>query len=61
MPKEAKKKFLLVSWVEDQTVGVMPMSAVHKDSAQNIVAGSVIKVKWSSKYYEAEIIKISGK
>ena len=46
--------------MEDQTVGVMPLSAVHKD-ADNVAAGSVCKVKWGSKCFSAEVIKISGK
>lgn len=58
---DKKKKFILVNWVEDQTIGVMPLSSVRKEDAENIAVGSVCQVKWGSKYFSAEVLKMSGK
>lgn len=52
------KTFLLVRWLEEESVGVVPSSAVKKD--QSVFAGSFADVKYQKKYYEAEILKISG-
>ena len=54
------KEFALVRWLEDETVGVMPLSSVKK--GYNPFAGATVKMKWRGKReYEAEILKISRK
>ena len=53
-----KPKFALVSWLEDNSVGVVPLSAA-KDG-EKVFPGATIPVKFQRKYYEAEILKISG-
>lgn len=46
-------QFMLVRWLEDETVSVMPLSAMRKDA--------IAKVKQKRrKLYDAEILKISG-
>ena len=52
------KEYVLVRWIEDESVGVMPISAVAK--GYNPSAGATIKMRWrGKKEYEAEILKIS--
>lgn len=58
MPKE--KTFILVRWLEDETVGVMPIGAVHAINHQEIKAGVEAKVKWGRKLFTAEILQISS-
>lgn len=57
-PKGKEKTFVLVRWLEDETVSVMPLTAIHQDFTAHV--GAVVRVKWSRrKYYDAEILKIS--
>ena len=52
------KEFTLVRWIEDDTIGAMPLSAVAEDSRP--YAGAVVDMRWrGKKTYEAEILKIS--
>ena len=53
------KYFLLVRWTSDESVGVVPLSAVRP--GQKSFVGAIVDMKYQSKYYEAEILKISGK
>ncbi|XP_019860258.1 PREDICTED: uncharacterized protein LOC100637058 isoform X2 [Amphimedon queenslandica] len=56
---ETAKSFMLVRWLEDEKVGVMPVSAA-KTGVKPYV-GAYIDVKWTrGKYYEAEILRISN-
>lgn len=56
----SSKKFVLVRWMEDETVGVMPISAVMEDYTP--YSGAIVKMRWrGKKLYDAEILKISGK
>ena len=55
----ALKKFAVVRWVDEESVGVMPLSAVR--SGQKPYVGSFVEMKYQSKYYEAEILKIDSK
>ena len=41
------KEFTLVWWIEDDTIGVMPISAVAKDSRP--YAGAVVDMRWRGK------------
>ena len=59
--KEMAKEKVLVRWLEDETVGVMPMSAISKEDKGNVYPGAIAKLKWKKKLYEAEILKISGR
>ena len=48
----------LVRWFSDETVGVMPISAVQK--GEKVYVGAVVNMKFKSKMYEAEILKLSS-
>lgn len=55
------KKKVLVRWLEDETVGVMPISAIAKeDKGINVFPGAIAKIKWKKLFYDAEILKVSG-
>ena len=54
-----KPKFALVNWLEDDSVGVMPLSAA-KDG-EKVYPGATVSLKFQRNYYDAEILKISGK
>ena len=48
----------VVRWIEDDQVGIMPVSSVSKDSKP--VVGAVLDMRWKVKaVYKAEILKIS--
>ncbi len=49
------KKFVLVRWLEEDSVGVMPTKAVHKEDAASLVVGAMIRLKWNSTFYDAEL------
>lgn len=51
----AAKEYTLVRWIEDNTIGVMLLSAVTNESRP--CAGDVVAMKWR-KTYESEILKI---
>ena len=53
-----KSKFVLVSWVEEGSVGVMPLTAARDRDKLHI--GVVVPMKFQGKYYDAELLKISG-
>ena len=54
----ATPQFCLVRWIEDDQVGVMPVSSVSKDSKP--VVGAEVDMRWKGKaVYKAEILKIS--
>ncbi len=58
--KTPRSKYLLVRWLEEESVGIMPSSNVHKED--KVAVGAVVRMKWSSKkYYDAEILKMSSK
>lgn len=52
------KQFALTRWLIDETVGVMPLTAVKKDQKPHV--GAYVDMKYLGKFYEAEILKISG-
>ena len=56
-PKKRDKEFILVRWLQDETVGVMPQSAVQKDS--HVYVGAVTQVKYGRRFFDAEILKVS--
>ena len=54
-----KQQFALVNWLEDGSVGVMPLSAA-KDG-ENLHPGVIVPMKYQGKFYDAEVLKISRK
>ncbi len=53
-------KYLLVRWLEEDAVGIMPSSAVHKEDKATV--GAIVRMKWKGKtFYDAEILKMSSK
>ena len=58
------KEFTLVRWVEDDTVGIMPLTAVvaGTNCTSMPCVGAVVDMRWRGrKTYEAEILRISRK
>ena len=55
------KKFALVRWLEEKSVGVMPISSAQ--NPEELYVGCVTKMKWTrgKKLYDVEILKLSGK
>ena len=51
-------KFSLLRWVAEEQVGVVSSSSIHP--GQKCYVGAIGEFKWQSRYYEAEILKISG-
>ena len=52
----------MARWLDDESVGVMPISAVKTDANSSVHVGAFVEVKWGrGKYYDAEILKLSGK
>ena len=41
------KEYTLVRWIEDDTVGVMPLSAVNNESRP--YAGDIVDMRWRGK------------
>lgn len=58
MEATTRKSFCLLRWIEEDKVGIMPISAVKKDQIATV--GSVVDVKYQSKFYPAEILVVSG-
>ena len=54
----SEKKFCLVRWLEEETVSVLPIKSA-KDG-QKVYQGAYANFKWLGKFYEAEVLKVSG-
>ena len=55
-----KKKFVFVNWLEDDSVGVMPTSAIKK--GQKVGIDQICLVRWGKgKFCDAKLLKFSGK
>lgn len=52
-------KFCLLRWLDGEEVGVVPSTSIRP--GQECYCGAVGEFKWQSKYYEAEVLKVSGK
>ena len=50
--------FLLLRWLIDEKVSIMPFSSAKKGT--KVYTGVFGEFKWSGKFYEAEVLKISG-
>ena len=59
-PRRKERRFILVRWLQDETVGVVPQSTVHKDDQRRVYVGSSLRVKYGRKFYEGEILQMSG-
>lgn len=55
---KAACRFCLLRWLDGEEVGVMPCSSIR--SGQKCYSGAVGEFKWQSRFYEAEVLKISG-
>lgn len=55
---KADGKFCLLLWLEGEQVGVVPSSSIRP--GQNCYVGAIGEFKWQTKYYEGEILKVSG-
>ncbi len=54
------KEFVLVRWLEEETIGVMPCSAAPP--GVSLYPGLTTLMKWKGKkQYEVEILKVSSK
>jgi hypothetical protein len=53
-------KFCLLRWIQDEEqVSVVLSSSIR--SGQICYVGGIGEFKWQSQYYEAEILKVSGR
>ena len=50
--------FLLLRWLIDEKVSIEPFSSAKKGT--KVYTGVFGEFKWSGKFYEAEVLKISG-
>lgn len=54
------RKLALVRWLQDESVGVMPLSAA-KDDPSTMYPGKKTTMRWKGKkQYEVQILKLSG-
>lgn len=51
-------KLCLVRWVEDETLSVLPTSAIQV--GQTAYVGAFGDFKWGGKFYEGEVLQMSG-
>lgn len=55
-------EFVLVRWVEDESYGVMPLSAVPQKEREDVYPGQFTRMKWQGKMlYDVEVLKVSSK
>lgn len=52
------KKYILVRWIDEENLSVLPVSAIHP--GQTVSHGAFGEFKWGGKYYEGEILGVSG-
>ena len=56
---EKKKKFVFVDWLDDNSVGVMPTSAIKR--GQKVGVGKICLLRWGKgEFYDAKLLKFSG-
>ena len=53
------KSFILVRWIEEENLSVIPASAAHSSTGE-VYVGVFGDFKWSGKYYEGEVLGVSG-
>ena len=55
-------EFVLIHWVEDESYGVMPLSAVPPKEQEDVYPGQFTRMKWrGEKLYDVEVLKVSSK
>ncbi len=54
----AKYPYFLVRWEKEDSISVMPATSLQKKASA--VVGQIVPLKYRGKYYDAEILKISG-
>lgn len=54
----AVKKLCLVRWLEDESLSVCPSSSIK--AGQTAFVGAFAEFKWAGKYYEGEVLEMSG-
>lgn len=57
--KSKAKTFCLLRWIQDETVSVLPITTTK--AGQKVYPGSFGDFKWLVTFYEAEVLKVSGK
>ena len=62
MSKKSKSPvYCLVRWLENESVGVIPKSSVRKGQTDKVCVGEICEFKYGGKFYDAKMLKISGK
>ena len=51
-------KYALVRWVGEETLSVVLLTTARK--TEKVYSGSFTEFKWGGKYYEGEVLKLSG-
>lgn len=52
-------RLALVRWMKDESVGVMPLTAIQNKAITPFV-GAIVLMKYQKNFYDAEVLKISG-
>lgn len=56
--KQPCQGFCLIHWLQDDQVGVMPEKSIKE--RQSVSVGSYVECKWGKKFYEAQVLMLSG-
>lgn len=51
-------KFCLLRWLAEEQVSVVPSSSIRP--GQKCYVGAIGEFKWQGKFYEGEVLKLSG-
>ena len=55
-------KYVLVRWMEEDKLGVMPITAIPPGKRNDAFLGLITPMKWSGgKTYHAELLQLSSK
>jgi len=52
------KSFILVRWVEDETLSMLPATAICP--GKKVYIGAFSSSKWSGKFYSGEVLGVCG-
>lgn len=55
----SSSKFVLIRWMEEETLSVLATKSVRQ--GQQVYAGAFGEFKWGGKFYEGEVLSLSGK
>ena len=53
------KKFILVQWLEEETLSVLTSTSVRQE--QKSYVGALGDFKWGGNFFEGEVFSLSGK